>query len=439
LELSAVLRPEDPAIPLALGHAYVERGEVRTAERWFKRALAIDADHAPAHADLGKLYLSVGIDDGAEHHSLRALALDPDQTLASQTLAALLEARGEHDAAKARLDAAYARQSLYAEPAKDPRMTVLVLATQSSGNIPYRHLMPARHYSRLVWYMEHARPGQADDLPPHDVVFNTIGDPDLAGPSDGAVRALMAVNTKPWLNHPDPVARTHRHLAPGLLGGLEDVVVPEAVRIHASSVDRLGLLAAAAEAGLATPLLVRPTGSHGGKGLVRADTDEALAALDVDFRGGDVYLTRYHDYRSPDGRYRKGRMIFIDRRPYPYHWAISDRWLVHYESAGMGGDPVRQAEERRFLEDPASVIGARAAAAIARIGERLDLDYAGLDFTLLPDGRVLVFEANATMLVHPEPDGSELDYKNPAVTRIVEAFQARLAMALKSPSSSETA
>ena len=45
---------------------------------------------------------------------------------------------------------------------------------------------------------------------------------------------------------------------------------------------------------------------------------------------------------------------------------------------------------------------------------------------MLPDGRVLVFEANATMFVHPEDETGPLAYKNPAVRRITEAFQARL-------------
>jgi glutathione synthase/RimK-type ligase-like ATP-grasp enzyme len=61
--------------------------------------------------------------------------------------------------------------------------------------------------------------------------------------------------------------------------------------------------------------------------------------------------------------------------------------------------------------------------AIAAIGRRLDLDYAGVDFTLLPDGRVLVFEANATMLVHRERIDGMAAHKNPYVERIVCAFE----------------
>jgi hypothetical protein len=37
-----------------------------------------------------------------------------------------------------------------------------------------------------------------------------------------------------------------------------------------------------------------------------------------------------------------------------------------------------------------------------------------------------VFEANATMLVHPEPEGSDTAYKNPAAAAIIAAFQAML-------------
>jgi glutathione synthase/RimK-type ligase-like ATP-grasp enzyme len=81
------------------------------------------------------------------------------------------------------------------------------------------------------------------------------------------------------------------------------------------------------------------------------------------------------------------------------------------------------------LQAPDVALGERAWRAIGQVGARLDLDYAGLDFSLLPDGRVLVFEANATMLVHPEAEDGEFAYKNPAVRRIVEAFQAKLAEA----------
>jgi glutathione synthase/RimK-type ligase-like ATP-grasp enzyme len=66
-------------------------------------------------------------------------------------------------------------------------------------------------------------------------------------------------------------------------------------------------------------------------------------------------------------------------------------------------------------------------AAIEAVGHRLGLDYAGIDFAVLRDGRAVVFEANATMLVHPEDANGEFAYKNPYAARIFAAFQAMIA------------
>jgi hypothetical protein len=92
----------------------------------------------------------------------------------------------------------------------------------------------------------------------------------------------------------------------------------------------------------------------------------------------------------------------------------------------MAAHPWKLEEERRFLADPEGVLGSRGAAAIAAIGTRIDLDYCGVDFGLLPDGRMLVFEANPTMLVHPEAQDGPLGHKNAQVGEILTAFEAML-------------
>jgi hypothetical protein len=139
-----------------------------------------------------------------------------------------------------------------------------------------------------------------------------------------------------------------------------------------------------------------------------------------------LYAAQFVHFASPDGFFRKYRVIFIDREPYPYHLAISPHWLVHYATAQMLDHPWKLAEEQRFLRDPRSVLGASGDAAIRAVGARMDLDYAGVDFTLLGDGRVLVFEANPVMLVHPEDPHGPLAHKNHFVHRILDAFEAML-------------
>jgi tetratricopeptide (TPR) repeat protein len=411
LELAAVGEPGSASAQLALGHAYADLDRPADAERQFKRVLALEERSAAALTGLAQVYLSVSRFDAAEHYARRALERDPAEALASQALAAALEARGEAAEAAAVRAEAYRRQSLFIQPAPASRATVLVLVTSAGGNIPYRHLMPADRYTRLVWYVEFATEDQFAQIAAHDVVFNAIGDVDFSGPTEAPVARFLSANRRPLLNDPAKVALTGRHQAGELFADIPDLVVPKAARLEGGRL---------ADAGFSGPVLVRPTGSHGGQGLTLVERAQDAAPLDA-----QAYATGFHDFRSADGAYRKYRMIFVEREPYSYHLAIADHWLVHYESAGMENHAARRAEEAAFLADPEAAIGQRAMAAIVAIGRRLDLDYAGVDFSILPDGRVLLFEANATMFVHPEPEGL-LAYKNPSVARIADAFQAML-------------
>ncbi len=423
LEWASSLDPSRAATQLTLGGAYAEADRADAAERCLKAALALDPELAAAHASLGSVYLRAGREAAAERHSRRALALDPDMQVAHQNLASLLAAQGKSVQARRHRDLAYTGRSLFVEPAPRSRLTVLMPTTAESGNVPLDHLMPRERFSRLRWVVEYAGEDQARNLPAYDLVFNAIGDPDLAGPTAAAMRRLLGDCERPVLNPPDAVMRTRRDAAPALLSGIEGLVVPAVARISAAAIDRHGLASAVERTGLAPPVLVRPTGSHGGKGIRLAATNAELAAL---ASAGDQYATAFHDYRSADGYFRKYRVVFVDRRPYPYHLAISRDWLVHHQSAGMADDGIRRAEEQRFVDDPHAALGETATTALGEVGRRLDLDYAGIDFSILPDGRVLMFEANATMLVHPEAHDGVFAYKNRAVAAIVDAFEAML-------------
>ncbi|HEY8084281.1 MAG TPA: hypothetical protein VIE69_01610, partial [Methylophilaceae bacterium] len=57
----------------------------------------------------------------------------------------------------------------------------------------------------------------------------------------------------------------------------------------------------------------------------------------------------------------------------------------------------------------------------------MGLDYFGIDFSVMPDGRILIFEANATMLVHTESFHQQLKFKNSYVQKIIDAFDTLLA------------
>jgi hypothetical protein len=432
LELTCALDPSNAEAQLALGETYAAAQRPVDAERHLKLALGLGWVRE-ANADLAALYLSVGMFDAAEHHAGAALAAsDPsawDQTaaaMAHQTLAAVCSAKGDEAGAARQLDQAYARQSLFRQPVAGSRFTTLVLVTRGSGNLPYKALLPPQSFDFAVWYMEHARPEQIGDLPPYAVVLNAIGDPDAAASSAAMVDAFLGACGRPVINRPDQVRRTARDRLGDTLAGLEDVIVPTTIRVSASDMADGRLPEKLADRRLPLPVLIRPPGSHGGEGLILA-VDQADLPRSRPGDGADRYVTRFHDYHSPDGFYRKYRMIFVDRRPYPYHLAISRQWMVHHQTAEMADDPDRIVEEMRFLSDPEGAIGLKAITAVAAIGERLGLDYGGVDFSLSGEGEVLVFEANATMLTHLEAPDSPFVAKNPFIQPIIDAFQAHLA------------
>jgi hypothetical protein len=94
---------------------------------------------------------------------------------------------------------------------------------------------------------------------------------------------------------------------------------------------------------------------------------------------------------------------------------------VHYFTSAMADEAAYRAEERRFLENMAQVLGATAMTALQQICATLGLEYAGIDFALGVDGAVLLFEANATMVVFPPGPDPIWDYRRQAITDILDA------------------
>jgi hypothetical protein len=117
----------------------------------------------------------------------------------------------------------------------------------------------------------------------------------------------------------------------------------------------------------------------------------------------------------------------VNGRLYPLHAAISSHWKIHYFTADMATSPEHRTEDAAFLDDMTAVLGLRARAALEEIQMRLGLDYAGIDFGLNAAGEILLFEANATMVVNPPEPDERWAYRRPAVERIYAAVREMLA------------
>jgi hypothetical protein len=71
-------------------------------------------------------------------------------------------------------------------------------------------------------------------------------------------------------------------------------------------------------------------------------------------------------------------------------------------------------------------IGSKAARAIERVRETLGLDFGGVDFALAPDGGIVVFEANATMVVPLPGEDARWAYRRAPIDRIYTAVRTLL-------------
>ena len=383
--LRAALQPKDPIVAATL------------------------ANYGAALAFLGRL-------DEAERILREAVELDPELDAAKRMLGYTLSVAGKTDEATDLSRQLRSRQPvLVMRTPLRSRGTVLVLGSEA-GNVPARHLFGRLEVTLIRWTTEFTGDDPRQMLPPHHLVFNLIGDADDGDEALARAASYEAICQVPFLNPPGRVQRTKRDRMPVLLAGIDGLVVPRVIR---REVDSAGTLFD--RAGLHLPVLLRKAGRHGGDSVELIHTVEELDASSP--HSGSCYLTEYYDYRSADGFFRKYRVIFVDRQPFPYHLAISPDWLVHYFSADMIAHAWKQAEELAFLGDMRAVLGDRAIGALHEIARRIDLDYAGIDFSLLPDGSLLFFEANATMLLHPEDADGPLATKNRFIFRILDAFE----------------
>jgi tetratricopeptide (TPR) repeat protein len=109
---AAALEPRRPALQTAADwyeHGVeLEAGDAEAAMAAYRRALAIDADLADAHLNLGRLLHEGGDAARAETHYRRALAIDPGDALAAYNLGVALQDRQQPREAAAAYEQAIA-------------------------------------------------------------------------------------------------------------------------------------------------------------------------------------------------------------------------------------------------------------------------------------------------------------------------------------------
>lgn len=400
------------ALALATGH----RSAARTA---FQQAVHCYPDDPAALVDLGNLEFQANESASARLHFETALRLDANFYPAHQGLGRLLSEAGEHAAAAAHYQKGFAGNALVLMPfrGRGNAVRVLLLVSTGYGNVSTREFLDSRIFEMWVLYVEHYDATQA--LPPHDVVFNAIGDADLCTDSLHAAQQVLRCSSAPIINAPAQVLKSGRAANARRLGALEGVVSAATWRVG-----RLQLAAFAAGSATQFPALIRSPGFHMGSHFILVRDSKDLLSSAEALPGDELLIMEFLHARGADGMTRKYRVMIIGGELYPLHLAISKDWKVHYFSAAMATDQAFRNEEQRFLEDMPAALGARAIGALLRIGVVLGLDYAGIDFGLRADGSILLFEANATMVIAPPPPDPMWNYRRAAIERARQAAAA---------------
>jgi hypothetical protein len=266
-------------------------------------------------------------------------------------------------------------------------------------------------------------------LPDHDLAMVAVCETDRNRPLLRYIETVVKSWPRPVICAPDRIARLSRDGACRLLQSAPGIAMAVTARIDRQTLQIVGrsdlpVSAVVKDGGF--PIIVRPVDSQKGHGLKKLDNPNAIVDYLEARPEAAFYVARYVDYRGPDGQFRKYRIVLIDERPYACHVAISDRWIVHYMSAGMLESAAKRAEEARFFASFDDDFAYRHHDALLSIAKRLELDYVGIDCGETPDGELLIFEVDSGMTVHSMDPVDIFPYKQPQMQKVFRAFRQML-------------
>jgi len=240
-------------------------------------------------------------------------------------------------------------------------------------------------------------------------------------------RALIEAIGAPLINAPEPAAQCTRDLNSTRLSGITNMLVPRVSRFR-RDVKRLDELVAAIEKKSAYPMIVRTTAEQQAANMTlvhaRAELREVLRRLPK----SQIYVNQYVGALRRDGFYRRIRAAFVDgvpiiiRADYTQDWIVRSRTKIPLEP--YRDQPDLLADANDIISRPYDRLGAPAMEALDAVGRSIPLDIFGMDFDVDDEGRVVFFEANASMNFFRVSKGTkEFPYPPEAQSRLISHIE----------------
>lgn len=405
-----------------LGWAQRRQLHFEEAIKSFRHCLRLKPDFVQAETQLGQSLRALGRGNEAAQCFEQVIARHPDHVDAYIALGNLLQ---EQDPARAHelFRRAYEMRPLTTLPALEQpaKFAVLLLMAPGVANTPTDFLVGKSNYDAHFVSLLPDIDYDFDLLRQHaDIVVNLISDADQGQGMLPLARAVVERLGRPVINHPDKIKPTDRAAIAAALAGLAGCQVPRIAHVSRAALQNDPTCLDT----FSLPFLLRVAGKHGGDDFELIKERAEIPGFLERAPAEDYYAIDYIDYRSPDGHFRKYRFIYTDERVLPYHLAIGNDWKVHHYTTDMGKHVWMQQEEAVFLRAPETVFSPANYASLRAIQQAIGLDYFGIDCGLDSKGDVVVFEVNASMLVHDH--NADFPYKDPYVAVIKRAFDAML-------------
>ncbi|MDP9016706.1 MAG: tetratricopeptide repeat protein [Candidatus Eremiobacteraeota bacterium] len=410
--------PQEAGLHNNLAVTLQENGDPDGALSAYREALRYDPTLWAAHFGAGVLLMNRSEFTQAESFLTDAVKLAPELVAAHLALYELLQIRGARDGALAHQAMALQHQQLFSTIGAQPKREVLTVMAPGDwqANIPIDFLFEPVNTTLHKLYLVGGNQFATLHLPKYDVLINAIAESDEAEHALRLCEQLIAAQTKPVINQPAAVRGTNRERLPAILHAT-GCNIPPTLRLSRETLEQ-------GNVPLQVPFIVRPVGSHAGRGLEKIDALSDLPAYLAKIADSELYITSFVDYSDPDdGYFRKFRIIIVDGVPFPFHMAISKNWMVHYYNAPMAENAWMRAEEEQFLAHFENLFTLSQQRCLRDIAKALHLEYVGIDCAIDREGRILVFEADPGVIVHVSDSIELYPYKHEYVPRIFRAVE----------------
>ncbi|NEQ99603.1 MAG: hypothetical protein F6K30_23355, partial [Cyanothece sp. SIO2G6] len=293
------------------------------------------------------------------------------------------------------------------------------------GHFSIRNLVEKQHYNLLILNLLDNNIDPLTDIPQPDLIINTLACPDLKRLSLlTAARFLDRYPHIPVINHPRQVLGTTRERNALRLNLISGVNFPRTERLFWDGHSLDELVQEILGLGFKFPLIVRQVGSQTGKSVALLNDETSLRdhfQNSPTYR--NYYIIQFYDCKNSQGYFNKIRMFFVDGTLYPVANLFHDAWNVHSGDRYQVMDKLEwtQEQEKSFLQNPNTYLGQSNIDKLYQIRDIINLDFFGIDFTILDDGTLFIFELNAAMR-HNFDHAQNFPYTRPYLEAVSRAF-----------------